>query len=138
MREIVNQALINHAPLLDLVGQIQGEDGNLHPNIHQASSLDFTPPRPFVTYRMHTDFFVQRVGGREYVQVWAHDDPGDYSRIDAILDQCRIAIVNLPSEGTFLDARWIETGVDLRDDAMNTITRYIRFQLTRTTRELLS
>lgn len=94
------------------------------------------PERPFATYRMHTDFPLQRpVGRREYAQVWANDEPGDYATIDDILALCRIAIEGLEPTENFLEARWIETGVDLSDTAMGTINRYIRFQFTGTLRE---
>lgn len=134
MRSIVYPTLSTYAPLLAVVG----DDANGDPNIHQASSLTVTPPRPFVTFRMHTDFPLRPrgTGAREYIQLWAHDDPGDYTRIDDILSHCRDALEAAAHSGTFLEARWIETGVDLKDDVMHTITRYMRFQLTRTLRSL--
>jgi hypothetical protein len=95
-----------------------------------------TPPRPFLTYRMHTDFPVMGgVGRREYCQLWANDDPGDYEKIDEILRLSRIAVEAIPHTDDFLEARWVETGVDLEDKAMGTINRYIRFQFTGTLRE---
>lgn len=107
--------------------------------IYQASSITAespVPKTPFVTYRMHTHFPLNRgLGQREYSQVWCHDDAGDYARIDDILGRIRRAVEAYPSEGEFLEARWIETGVDLKDDVMGTITRYIRFQHTATLRE---
>ena len=85
---------------------------------------------------MHTDFPVKGgMGRREYSQWWANDDPGDYLRIDRMLELVRLAIESIPSQGLFLEARWVETGVDLKDDIMGTINRYIRFQTTGTLRE---
>lgn len=95
-----------------------------------------TPKRPFITYRLHTDFPVGGgMGRREYSQIWANDDPGDYERIDEILHVVRLAVEAIPPNGDFLEARWVETGVDLKDDAMGTINRYIRFQMTGALRE---
>lgn len=133
MRKVLFKALSSSASLAEIVG----------PRIIQASALgselpgyEGVPERPFVTYRMHTDFPLQRgLGRREYAQVWANDEPGDYLRIDEILRLCRIAVEAAPSEDDFLEARWIETGVDLADQAMGTINRYIRFQFTGTLRE---
>lgn len=129
MRTLVYNALKNSSGIQSLVGTHNG-----FPNIHQASSLDFVPPRPFLTYRMHTGFNYQRLSDREYCQVWAHDNPGDYLVIDQLLKYARVAIESIASQGNFIQADWIETGVDLRDDAMNTITRYARFQLTNSLR----
>lgn len=98
--------------------------------------MDAVPDRPFVTYRMHTGFPLEGgLGQREYCQIWANDDPGDYLRIDDILTECRIALEALAHTGAFLEARWIETGVDLKDSDMGTINRYIRLQFTGTLRE---
>lgn len=109
--------------------------------IGAASRFDKQSKRPLVAIRAHTDFpALGRVGRREYIQVWAHDDPGDYETIDNILVICRDAIEAVQSSvalGPFLEARWIETGVDLRDDVMESITRYSRFQVTFTRREAL-
>jgi hypothetical protein len=128
-RIITAQALKGSAELVAIVGN----------RVFSASAVNKQMKRPLVTIRSHTDFpAVRNVGQRGYIQVWAHDDPGDYERIDQILDLSRTAIEAVqPSVvlGPFLEARWIETGVDLRDDVMESITRYMRFQFTFTRRE---
>lgn len=138
MRKVLYQGLVLHQPLLDLL-EVDGDTVTVDDRIHQASSLVGVPDRPFITYRMHTDFPREGgIGRREYCQIWANDDPGDYLRIDDILKECRIALESLaPSSISpdFLEARWIETGVDLKDDDMGTINRYIRLQFTGTLRE---
>lgn len=131
MRVQLAQAMVGDA---EVVAEVTSEDGTIR--ILEASSVNEVPERPFITYRMHTHFPLNRgLGQREYSQVWVHDDPGDYMRIDDILGKIRRAVEAAPSEGEFLEARWIETGVDLKDDVMGTITRYIRFQHTATLRE---
>lgn len=137
MRKLLFQAMRNSTDLMQIV------DGR----VFQASRLGilgpdgsiFTggvPERPFITYRMHTDFPVGGgLGRREYSQVWANDDPGDYETIDEMLRLVRRAVEAIPSQADFLEARWVETGVDLKDDAMGTINRYIRFQMTGSLRE---
>lgn len=125
-RIITAQALKNSVEVRALVGN----------RIHAASSVNKQSKRPLVAIRAHTDFPAQRrVGARGYIQVWAHDDPGDYEVIDQVLAACRTAIEAVPHSGDFLEARWIETGVDLRDDVMESITRYMRFQFTFSRRE---
>lgn len=129
MRERVYNALSAWAPLDPLVGQ----------RIFEASAVTVSTKKPFIVIRMHTGFPVERsIGGRHYVQVWAHDIPGSYLKIDSILTECRKAIEASPNTGAdgFLEARWIENGVDLKDDVLETITRYSRYQLTQALREL--
>jgi hypothetical protein len=128
-RTLLYQAMKGSQPLENIV----------HGRIFQASRLgihdqdgvlitDGVPEKPFITYRMHTDFPVGGgMGRREYSQVWANDDPGSYVQIDAV--------EAIPPQDGFLEARWVETGVDLKDDAMGTINRYIRFQMTGSLRE---
>jgi hypothetical protein len=131
MRKLLYKALKNSTDL----GQI------VNGRILEASAIGSklwpgVPERPFMTYRMHTDFpVIGGAGRREYAQVWANDDPGDYETIDEMLRLARLAVEAIPSQADFLEARWVETGVDLKDDAMGTINRYIRFQLTGTLRE---
>lgn len=139
MTDIDPAEVTNRTRLFKALGDSAEVTALVGDRIFAASSLDestSTPGRPFVTYRMHTDFPLNRgLGAREYVQIWANDDPGDYMRIDRILKACRRAIEAIPSDQDFLEARWIETGVDLADAAMGTINRYIRFQFTNTLRE---
>ena len=134
MRYHLYQAMVSNP---DLLAIFQGGDGVVR--IYEASSVNAVPPRPFCTYRMHTDFPLNRgLGRREYSQIWVHDNPGDYLRIDDALNKIRRAVEAWPSSkanADFLEARWIETGVDLKDDVMGTITRYIRFLHTATRRE---
>lgn len=120
-RETVYKALIEWPGLAPLV-----ED-----RIYEASSIDKHYKRPLLAIRMHTGFPVQaRLGRREYVAIWAHDDTGDYMQIDSIHEQVRLALESITPSEKFLEARWIETSVDLRDDFMESICRYQRFQLT--------
>lgn len=139
MRVKLYQALWGYAPLRAIVGERILEASAIGADIKFADEfpdLQGIPERPFVTYRMHTGFPLNRgLGQREYAQIWANDDPGDYMRIDEILRLCRLAVEAIPPADDFLEARWIETGVDLNDLAMGTINRYIRFQFTGTLRE---
>lgn len=133
-RVIAFQAFRNTPDLVELV-----ED-----RIKAASSVDKQMKRPLIAIRAHTDFPPagsshggRSFGRREYMQVWAHDDPGDYQRIDQILRLCRDALETVDPFDDFLEAKWIETGVDLRDDRMESIMRYSRFQFTYARRETL-
>lgn len=126
-RVAVYRALIDSVDLRALV-----ED-----RVGAASSFNKQSERPLVAIRSHTDFPVAKVGRRQYIQVWGHDDPGDYMRIDEVLRLCRVAIEGIVPVDDLLEAKWIETSVDLRDDVMDSIARYSRFQLTFARREML-
>jgi len=129
MRKRIFEALVAWAPL----------DALVENRILEASSVTVHTTKPFIVIRMHTGFPVERsIGGRHYAQIWAHDEPGSYLRIDDILIETRKALESLPNTGDdgFLEARWIESGVDLKDDLLETITRYSRYQLTQSLREL--
>ena len=131
-RVIANNAFRANAALMAIVSG----------RIREASSVDKQSKRPLIVIRAHTGFPVggfdgTSFGRREYLQVWAHDDPGDYQQIDEILRLCRVALEGVEAFDDFFEAKWIETGVDLRDDRMESITRYTRFQFTFARRETL-
>lgn len=133
MRTILAKALMAYTPLQDIV---KGRIIQASALGHEFPGFEGIPERPFLTYRMHTDFPVLGgIGNREYAQIWANDDPGDYTTIDECLRLVRLAVEAIPSQEGFIEARWVETGVDLKDDVMKTINRYIRFQFTGAPRE---
>jgi hypothetical protein len=124
MRTQIYQALKNSTGLTDLVGD----------RIFQASTLENVPDRPFITYRIHGEYRVQILGQRAFVQVWCQDDPGDYLRIDQMIDFVKEALESIPHQDRLLQVRWAETSVDLKDDDMHTICRNTRFQVTQAIR----
>jgi len=126
--EIIVPALKAYAPVTDIVKK----------RIYQASSIDHHPERPFLVLRKHTRFpIASSIGDREYLQLWAHDEPGSYTtHIDPVLEAAAVCLEHIVLTGLLLEIRWIETGVYLRDDQQDTITRYSRFQLTSARRSL--
>lgn len=141
MSEIILDEVTNRTRLFKALTESSAVMDIVEGRILAASSIDQNTDieRPYMTYRMHTAFPVgRRIGGREYGQVWANDDPGDYMRIDRVLRAAKLAIEALPSETDFLEATWIETSIDLADSAMGVINRYSRFQFTNTLRETAS
>jgi hypothetical protein len=131
MRQLVYEALMASDELRDEVDN----------RIFAASNVDYQGKKPLIVLRSHTSFPIARaegrgLGSRTYLQLWVHDKPGSYVRIDKVLSICRKVLEAMPPQDNFLEATWIESGVDLRDDQMETITRYSRFQITETIREL--
>lgn len=125
-RETVFAALTGSTDLVALVGD----------RIHAASSLKNVPTTPFITFRMHHTLEVQgRIGKRQHVTIWAHDEPGDYMRIDDMIAAIDAAMEAILPTGTLREVRWIEGSPDLQDDDMGTITRNTRFEMTSSTPE---
>lgn len=112
--------------------------------------LDFMPiermlqGESLLTAQLEKPFLVYRFGnrtnedlaedmpevGRQFVSIYLHDVPADYSRIDQ-MEMAVIHGLNLAksaSEG-IITARYLETSRDLDDQALKTIYRYLRFQL---------
>lgn len=114
-----------------------------HPaRLYQGGSLTERPDvTPFLVYRIGIQSPVRLGGGtpaelledpkRQFAQVWAHDEGGDYDRIDAGLEAVKAALVGSEPDSTVMECRWIETSRDLRDIDFGTITRYHRYLLTK-------
>lgn len=91
--------------------------------------------KPFLVYRFgnrtNEDLAEDMPGvGRQFISIYLHDVPADYSRIDQ-MEMAVIHGLNLaksPEEGV-IAARYLETSRDLDDQALKTIYRYLRFQL---------
>jgi hypothetical protein len=61
--------------------------------------------------------------------VWAHDDGGDFTRIDAALERVRILLVDLVHEGGISQVSYTGSSPDLYDDGFRTITRNYGFRI---------
>jgi hypothetical protein len=71
---------------------------------------------------------------RQFVQVFVHDfsdkETGDYTKIDEIIASLKTSLVNQSSaEDGVLTVIYLETSQDLNDDTLNTVMKYVRFQL---------
>lgn len=120
--------LAGHAPLTSVVpvAQIKG-----------AGSLDSDPgPRPFIVIRIGTE----RRGpfpGVSYcdAMLWVHDEPGDYLRIDNILQIVKDFLVPngreepVPNAGG-IAITWQGHSSELADEGFRTIMRNASYQLT--------
>jgi len=94
------------------------------------STYESVPTPPFVVVRLGlARERLVKVAEEEFVHIWAHDVPGDYTRIDSILHRARIVLEALPNTGSFFAYEWFETSPDLPiDPETGTISRFSRFQ----------
>lgn len=68
---------------------------------------------------------------RQFLEVWCHDSRPSYVKIDQI---CGLVKQALRTDQTSADAyimavKYLETSADLIDESMDTVFRYMRFQL---------
>ena len=130
LRAIIFQALRADPEIAAIVGD----------RIYQRGSWgdDGTPPTqdvPYLVYQMSDE---AQSGPsilnatRRYFAVWAHDEIGDYYRIDALLDQIKIALTTEPQQGKYMETRFLLKSPDLYDDMLKHIVRYGRFYATLT------
>ena len=113
--------------------------GTNPPRIFPAERFRSIPKKPFITYREGNTSPDNDVPSarRQYFTIYLHDEaePGDYMGIDSIMDAVIDIFTNAPAdpEQHIIAARWLETSADQDDKEMETISRYIRFQLIRST-----
>jgi hypothetical protein len=69
---------------------------------------------------------------RRYLMVWAHDEQGDYYRIDQILERAKAVLHGVDHFGAFMEIRFLGKSPDLYDDMLKHLVRYSRFYATLT------
>lgn len=119
MRQWLYDVLRGDAELAGLVGT----------RIHQANTLDRTPATPFLIFKLSTETPRAVPARNTLSQVWAHDTPGSYVRVDQILDRVKAVLEGQGNSGDFFKAEWLDDSEDLFDDGNNTVTRFSRYQL---------
>jgi hypothetical protein len=86
--------------------------------------------KPFVVIAWSTVPRPQHTAARRRdLVVWAHDEGGDYSRIDAILERVRQLLVGTVHQGGITQVDWEGASGDLYDDGFRTITRNSGFRV---------
>lgn len=93
---------------------------------------------PYIVYKMGNStaegLSEERDPDRQFAQVWVHDfhdgEHADYMRIDDVIKEMREVLVNQQSgpDGIWT-VRYLETSQDLNDETLNTVMRYVRFQI---------
>ena len=104
---------------------------DLVPSSRIFQTLEEAPDeRPFMVIRLQDGSSVIPSGSDQFAQVWVHDQPGSYLRIDTLL-----ALVRETIDGPVADAEdaihadWRGDSPDLADDARGTIVRYGTYRL---------
>ena len=128
MRQFIIDSLKASTGVTDLVGN----------RIYQGEALTASElTRPFLIYRVGNETTESisedaQTPHRVYFQVYVHDNPADYTKIDTLCQEVRQALVGGPyPDYKILRVAYMETSRDLDDDTMRTIFRYLRFQAIR-------
>lgn len=105
--------------------------------IFQIGSVDQKPQTPFIVFRLSGDFptVTKRSKARRVsLEIWVHDKPGDYSRIDGILKQIEQTFDDVvhasAAEGESIStADWESRSPDLNDDGFGSICKMTNYSL---------
>lgn len=124
-RAWVYSKMTGHSPLTTLVGT----------RIFESSRLQDVPTKPYVMYKFFP--MTAELSGddapkvfNQGVQVFVHDVPGDYLRIDAILKILKDLFQNAYDKTAGVEiCKWIDSSEDFKDPDMGTITRFARFRI---------
>lgn len=131
------QQLTTFPGLVSLIG------GSINPRVFAKKSMTSNQEdHPFIVYKLGfrtTEDLAEvmpdeKDAYRQFAQVWVHDftdqETGDYTRIDEVLHQVKLAVHNQGSaEHGVITARFIEVSQDLNDETLNTVFKYARLQL---------
>lgn len=101
-----------------------------------SHDVDTPLVRPMMILRwQNTDPGVGAVN-RRVLQVWIHDEKGDYTRIDAALERVRTVLTNVAGANAGAANKWVTQinwngdSDDLTDDEAGTFTRWGMYTLT--------
>jgi hypothetical protein len=132
-RTFVYRRLTTFLPLVALIG------GPANPRVWAKKGMTSSIEQcPYIVYKMANSSDMELAEDtpvdRVYFQVWVHDfsdaETADYMRIDEVVKQVRAAFHLLGSaEESIWQTRWLETSQDLNDDTLNTVFRYVRFEM---------
>lgn len=103
----------------------------------QMGSVDENPPTPFGLYRLSGTFpgVTKRSKVKSVsVEIWVHDEPGDYSRIEGILKQIEDTFDSVvhasAAEGESIGSANFESrSPDLNDDGFKTICKMTNYTI---------
>lgn len=100
-----------------------------------AVDVDTPVNRPFLQLRWgRNDQALSKTQiGRRTLTVWVHDEPGDYTRIDLIVQRVRDILLPMAGQsngfGHVIAVEWSGDSEDLTDDGHKTIARNTSFSL---------
>ncbi len=131
-RSYVYTRMVSSPELCDLIG------GSDNPRIFAKKSMTSSVvDTPYIVYKMGNStaeaLSEEDDPERQYFQIWVHDyedhETADYALIDEVIREVKRAFKTDPKEPGLWMVNFLETSQDLNDDTLNTVFRYLRFQL---------
>lgn len=93
---------------------------------------------PFIVYKLGYNASEELAEdadvNRQFIQIFVHDysdgENGDYVLIDEVIRDVKAAfsLANSPGDGV-IAVRYLETSQDMNDETLNTVMKYVRFQI---------
>lgn len=101
---------------------------------YQANAVETPQIRPFIVIRWEDRTRVFGTRGFDQVTVWVHDEPGDYTRIDRMLERIKAVLqsaihVQGSDNRILTQVDWVGDSGDLYDDGWATITKNAGFRV---------
>jgi len=127
--------LTSFAPLTDLIG------GSEAPRVFSKKSMTSSVETcPYIVYKLGNATVINLSEDSDgtyytqFLQIFVHDftneEVADYDQIDAVIKQVKAAFKLQVSPGDgVISCQYLETSQDLNDDTLNTVFKYVRFQL---------
>lgn len=131
-RTFVYSCLVGSTELCELIGGIE------NPRVFAKKSMTSSvEDHPYIVYKMGNStaegLSERDDPERQYFQVWVHDysdgQTADYARIDSVIRAVKHALAVDPAAPGLWMINFLETSQDLNDDTLNTVFRYLRFQI---------
>lgn len=125
-REFIYGTMANSPVINTLVGERIFQQGSL---------LTAQIEKPYLVYTVgnNTDEGMSDPDSfqpaRQFFQVYVHDEVGDYSRIDNIVMNLKLAFLTATLTDDVCGVQYLEASRDLDDPTTESIMRYVRFQL---------
>lgn len=102
----------------------------------EGGSVVDTPPRPFAVIRFGGVFrgVPKSLVGTRRAEIWIHDEPGTYTKIDSIIAEIKRTIDGVgpikDEHSSISEIAWVSDSTDLFDDGYKTITKSTGFDIT--------
>jgi hypothetical protein len=133
MRAWLYDTLVNSVELRTMMGYAEEEMRAQVMPRHSHDTINIK--KPFIIYGLgnNTNEDLAEADDheahRQFLQIWVHDEGGDFSLIDDILEELKKLLIgasSAPDKVTMV--RWLENSQEFNNETYNTIFRYARFQ----------
>lgn len=120
-----------HQQLTDIAATItEGGPSNIYQNESMLTAVEVKPFWVYSIGNMTSELLSEDMDpGRQFFQIYVHDEGADYSRIDDHVEIIKAGLRNKnDKDARIINVIFLETSRDLDDQSMGTLMRYIRFQ----------